>query len=119
MGCNWTCRRWCGTGRVRNICLVCGGEGRVRRSDTIEVRIPAGVQTGSRVRVPGHGNAGAAGAPPGDLYILTDVLPHPFFDPPGDDLYTLVPITLPEAALGPTIEVPTIDCRSRRRFPPG
>jgi molecular chaperone DnaJ len=116
---NLTCTRCGGTGRVRNICRVCGGEGRVRRSETIEVRIPAGVQTGSRVRVPGHGNAGAAGAPPGDLYIITEVLPHPFFDRRGDDLYTAVPITVTEAALGAKIEVPTIDGRSLLRVPPG
>jgi molecular chaperone DnaJ len=116
---NLTCARCGGTGRVRNICRVCGGEGRVRRSDTIEVRIPAGVQTGSRVRVPGRGNAGAAGAPPGDLYIITDVLSHPFFDRRGDDLYTVVPITVTEAALGAKIEVPTMDGRSLLRVPPG
>ena len=116
---NLTCTRCGGTGRVRNICRVCGGEGRVRRSDTIEVRIPAGVQTGSRVRVPGRGNAGTAGAPPGDLYIITDVQPHPFFVRHGDDLYTVVPITVTEAALGAKIEVPTVDGRSLLRIPPG
>jgi DnaJ-class molecular chaperone len=98
---------------------VCGGEGRVRRVDNIEVRIPAGVQTGSRVRVPGRGNAGTFGAPPGDLYIITDVSPHPFFDRRGDDLYTTVPITVTEAALGAKIEVPTMDGRSLLRIPPG
>jgi molecular chaperone DnaJ len=116
---NLTCTRCGGTGRVRNICRTCGGEGRVRRSDTIDVRIPAGVQTGSRVRVPGRGNAGTAGAPPGDLYIITEVQPHPFFDRRGDDLYTVVPITVTEAALGAKIEVPTMDGRSLLRIPPG
>jgi molecular chaperone DnaJ len=116
---NLTCSRCGGTGRTRNICRVCGGEGRVRRADTIEIRIPAGVQTGSRVRVPGRGNAGTAGEPPGDLYIITDVQPHPFFDRRGDDIYTTVPITVTEAALGSKIEVPTIDGRSLLRVPPG
>jgi molecular chaperone DnaJ len=116
---NLTCTRCGGTGRIRNICRVCGGEGRVRRADTIEIRIPAGVQTGSRVRVPGRGNAGTAGEPPGDLYIITDVQPHPFFDRRGDDIYTTVPITVTEAALGAKIEVPTIDGRSLLRIPPG
>jgi molecular chaperone DnaJ len=116
---NLTCTRCGGTGRVRNMCRTCGGEGRVRRSDTIEVRIPPGVQTGSRVRVPGRGNAGTAGSPPGDLYIITEVQPHPFFDRRGDDLYTVVPITVTEAALGAKIEVPTIDGRSLLRIPPG
>ena len=116
---NLTCTRCGGTGRLRNDCRVCGGEGRVRRADTIEVRIPAGVQTGSRVRVAGRGNAGTSGSPPGDLYIITDVQPHPFFERKGDDVYTVVPITVTEAALGAKIEVPTIDGRSVLRVPPG
>jgi molecular chaperone DnaJ len=116
---NLTCTKCGGSGRVRNICRPCGGDGRVRRVDTIEVRIPAGVQTGSRVRVAGRGNAGTNGAPPGDLYIITDVKPHPFFDRRGDDLYTTVPITVTEAALGAKIEVPTVDGRSLLRVPPG
>jgi molecular chaperone DnaJ len=116
---NLTCSRCGGTGRTRNICRVCGGDGRVRRADTIEVRIPAGVQTGSRVRVPGKGNAGTGGEPTGDLYIITDVQPHPYFDRRGDDIYTTVPITVSEASLGAKIEVPTIDGRSLLRIPPG
>ncbi len=116
---NLTCTRCGGSGRVRNICRNCGGEGRVQRADTIDIRIPAGVQTGSRVRVPGRGNAGTAGEPPGDLYIITDVQPHPFFDRRGDDIYTSVPITVTEAALGAKVEVPTIDGRSLLRVPPG
>jgi molecular chaperone DnaJ len=116
---NLTCNRCGGTGRVRNACRLCGGEGRVRRVDTIEVRIPAGVQTGSRVRVAGRGNAGTSGAPPGDLYIITDVQPHPFFERHGDDLYTKVPITVTEAALGAKVEVPTVDGRAILRVPPG
>ena len=116
---NLTCSRCGGSGRVRTLCRLCGGDGRVRRADTIDVRIPAGVQTGSRVRVPGHGNAGTHGEPPGDLYIITEVQPHPFFDRRGDDIYTTVPITVSEAALGAKIEVPTIDGRSLLRVPPG
>src|SRR5216684_2591422 len=94
---NLTCTRCGGTGRLRNICRACGGDGRVR----------------------GRGNAGTAGEPPGDLYIITDVQPHPFFDRRGDDVYTTVPITVTEAALGAKIEVPTIDGRSLLRVPPG
>ena len=116
---NVACTRCGGTGRLRAMCRVCGGEGRVRRSETIDVRIPAGVQSGSRVRVPGHGNAGTHGAPPGDLYFITDVKPHPYFERRGDDLYTVVPITVSEAALGAKIEVPTLDGRSLLRVPPG
>ncbi len=116
---NMACSRCGGSGRLRTICRVCGGEGRVRRADTLDVRIPAGVQTGSRVRVPGRGNAGTLGGPPGDLYIITDVQPHPFFERRGDDLYTVVPITVTEATLGAKIEVPTMDGRSVVRVPPG
>src|SRR5579863_5157779 len=116
---NVTCPRCGGTGRLRNTCKTCGGEGRVRRADTIDVRIPPGMQTGSRVRVPGKGNVGTLGAPPGDLYIILDVQPHPFFERRGDDIYTRVPISVSEAALGAKIEVPTIDGRSMLRVPPG
>ena len=116
---NLTCTRCGGSGRIRPICRACGGEGRVRRADTIDVRIPAGVHTGSRVRVPGRGNAGSSGEPPGDLYIIMDVQPHPFFERRGDDLYTTIPITVPEASLGAKIEVPTIDGRALLRIPPG
>jgi len=116
---NVTCSRCGGTGKVRPICRVCGGEGRVRRAETIDVRIPAGVQTGSRVRVPGHGNAGTHGSPPGDLYFIIEVKAHPFFQRRGDDLYAVVPITVSEAALGAKIEVPTLDGRSLLRVPPG
>src|ERR1700687_6211738 len=116
---NVSCPRCSGTGKLRTPCRRCGGEGRIPTTETIDVRIPAGVHTGSRVRVPGHGNAGTLGAPPGDLYILLEVQPHPFFERRGDDLYTVVPITVTEAALGAKIEVPTIDGRSQVRIPPG
>jgi len=116
---NITCSRCGGSGRLRTICRTCGGEGRVRRAETIDVRIPAGVQTGSRVRIPGRGNIGVLGGPPGDLYIITEVRPHPYFERRGDDLHTIVPITVAEAALGTKIEVPTMDGRSLLRIPPG
>jgi molecular chaperone DnaJ len=113
------CSRCGGTGRLQTVCRTCGGEGRVRRADTIDFRIPPGAQTGSRFRVPGRGNAGTRGGPPGDLYIITRVEPHPFFERRGDDLYTVVPVTVAEAALGAKIEVPTIDGRAQVRIPPG
>jgi molecular chaperone DnaJ len=114
-----TCSRCGGTGRLRTLCRACGGEGRVRRAETLDVRIPPGAQTGSRVRVAGRGNAGTLGGPAGDLYIITRVMPHPFFDRRGDDLYTRVPITVAEASLGAKVEVPTIDGRALVRIPPG
>jgi molecular chaperone DnaJ len=115
---NVTCPRCGGTGRLRNACSTCGGEGRVRRTETIDVRIPPGMQNGARVRVPGKGNAGTMGAPTGDLYIILDVQPHPYFERRGDDIYTRVPITVSEASLGAKIEVPTIDGRAMLRVPP-
>jgi molecular chaperone DnaJ len=114
-----TCSRCGGRGKLRTICRNCGGEGRVQHVETIDVRIPPGAKTGSRVRVAGYGNAGMHGAPPGDLYIIINVEPHPFFERRGDDLYTVVPVTVPEASLGAKVEVPTIDGRAQVRIPPG
>ncbi len=116
---NITCSRCGGSGKLRSICRTCAGEGRVRRAETLDVRIPAGVHTGSRVRVPGRGNAGTGGSPSGDLYIITSVQPHPFFERRGDDLYTKIPITVHEAAMGAKIEVPTIDGKAQLKIPPG
>ena len=114
------CPRCRGTGRAQDLCPSCQGEGRRPESEALEVRIPAGVQDGFRVRIAGKGNAGPSGAPSGDLYIITKVTPHPFFDRRGDDIYTLVPVTVSEAALGAKIEVPTIDqSRALLRIPPG
>lgn len=114
-----TCPRCGGSGRLRNACPTCHGEGRVLRNETVEVRIPPGVSTGTRLRVPGKGNAGTMGAPPGDLYITVRVEPHPFFERQGDDIYIRVPITVTEAGLGAKIEVPTIDGRALLKIPPG
>ncbi len=114
-----TCSRCGGTGKLQSVCSNCGGEGRLPRVDTLEVRIPPGAKTGSRVRVPARGNVGPHGGPPGDLYIILNVQPHPFFERRGDDLYTVVPVTVPEASLGAKIEVPTVDGRAQMRIPPG
>ena len=116
---NVPCNRCGGTGKLRTTCKNCGGEGRLRRHETIDVRIPAGVANGGRVRVPGKGNAGTMGAPAGDLYLRVVVKPHDFFERRGNDLYTKVPVTVAEASLGAKVEVPTIDGRSLVRIPPG
>lgn len=116
---NVPCTRCGGTGKLRTACKTCGGEGRVRRAETIDVRIPAGVANGGRVRVPGKGNSGTMGAPAGDLYLRVVVKPHEFFERRGNDLYTKIPVTVSEATLGAKIEVPTIDGRSLVRIPPG
>jgi molecular chaperone DnaJ len=116
---NVPCTRCGGTGKLRTACPVCGGEGRVRKTETIDVRIPAGVDNGGRVRVPGKGNAGTMGAPPGDLYLRVIVRPHEFFERRGNDIYIKVPVTVAEASLGAKVEVPTIDGRALVRIPPG
>ena len=116
---NVPCTRCGGTGKLRTACKTCGGEGRVRRTESIEVRTPAGVSNGGRVRVPGKGNSGTMGAPAGDLYLRVVVRPHEFFERRGDDLHTRIPVTVSEATLGAKIEVPTIDGRSLVRIPPG
>jgi molecular chaperone DnaJ len=116
---NLTCTQCDGTGRMRIQCRHCQGQGRIPHAETLEVRIPAGVSTGGRVRVAGKGNAGLNGGPSGDLYIVTQVRPHEFFERRGDDIYTIVPITVNEAALGARIQVPTITGRAMLKIPPG
>jgi len=116
---NLTCPRCGGKGKLQNACPTCHGDGRVAHNETVEVRIPPGAQNGSRLRVPGKGNAGAIGGPPGDLYITTRVEEHPFFQRNGDNIEIRVPVTVTEAGLGAKIEVPTIDGRTLLKIPPG
>ncbi len=116
---NLTCPRCSGTGRLENACPACHGEGRVLKAETVEVRIPPGVNSGDRLRVAGKGNAGTGGAPSGDLYITVRVEPHPFFERVGDDIHIKVPVTVWEASLGTKIEVPTIDGRALLKIPQG
>ncbi len=100
-------------------CPACGGAGAVQVSDLIAVRIPPGVDTGSKVRVPGRGNAGRGGGPTGDLFITIEVTPHSLFKRQGSHISLKVPITVPEATLGAKIEVPTLWGRTTFRIPPG
>ncbi len=116
---NLTCNRCGGTGRLKNVCPVCRGEGRISRPDSVEVRIPQGVASGSRLRVAGKGNAGSSGGPAGDLYITIRVDEHPFFKRDGDNINIHVPLTVSEAGLGAKIEVPTIDGRALLKIPQG
>jgi molecular chaperone DnaJ len=108
-----------GTGRRRQPCQQCKGSGVTPKSETVKVRIPAGVDTGSRVRIPGKGEGGRLGAPPGDLFIITNVGRHKHFTRKGDNIYVTVPLTVPEAALGAKIEVPTVEGKAQLRIPPG
>jgi molecular chaperone DnaJ len=114
-----TCPRCDGKGRLRNICPTCHGDGRLSKSETVDVRIPPGAQSGSRLRVGGKGNAGRAGGVAGDLYITVRVEPHAFFRRDGDDIHIQVPVTVSEAGLGAKIEVPTIDGRALLKVPQG
>ena len=102
-----TCR---GTGQViKDPCKACHGRGRVRRSKTLSVKIPPGVDTGDRIRLSGEGESGRNGGPPGDLYVDIAVREHPIFKRDGADLHCEVPVSFPTAALGGEIEVPTLE----------
>jgi molecular chaperone DnaJ len=105
---------------VKNPCKACGGAGRVQKDRALSVNIPAGVETGTRIRLSGEGEAGLRGGPSGDLYIFIDVEDHPLFQRDGMDLYCRVPVSMTRAALGGEVEVPTIDGgRSRVKVPEG
>jgi len=115
-----TCSACQGTGAVRGeACRECRGQGVGQKTEFINVKIPAGVDAGSKVRVPGKGNAGRNGGPPGDLYISIDVDPHPIFRREGANILLKVPITMPEATLGAEIGVPTLQGRTTIKIPPG
>jgi molecular chaperone DnaJ len=113
-----TCGECGGTGRSITPCRECGGEGRRPRTEVLDVQLPPGVANGSRVRVPGKGNAGRYGGPAGDLYVVVTVAEHPFFKRLGDNIQCTIPLTVSEAALGTKIEVPTIDGPATVRIPP-
>ena len=113
-----TCPRCRGTGRIiLDPCRTCGGHGRVERQKTLAVKVPPGVDTGDRIRLSGEGEAGANGAPPGDLYVQVDVAEHPIFTRDGTHLYCDVPLKFADAALGGEIDVPTLDGRVKLKVP--
>ena len=116
-----TCPTCGGSGRVvRNPCRVCRGAGTVQRERSLTVTIPAGVEDGTRIRLAGEGEAGGAGAPPGDLYVHVAVRPHPIFHREGANLILRVPLRMTLAALGGEIEVPSIDgTKTKVKIPAG
>jgi molecular chaperone DnaJ len=102
---------------IANPCPACHGAGRVEEEKVLSVKIPAGVDSGDRIRLAGEGEAGPAGTPPGDLYVEVRVRPHDIFERDGDDLHCEVPIRISQAALGDTIRVPTLDGDVELRIP--
>lgn len=116
-----TCPTCSGMGQiVKNPCETCRGAGRVEKDRSLSVNIPAGVETGTRIRLAGEGEAGMRGGPSGDLYIFIEVSDHKLFERDGSNLFCRVPVSMSTAALGGNIEVPTIDGgRGRVQIPAG
>ncbi|MBU1627824.1 DnaJ domain-containing protein [bacterium] len=117
---NVPCETCSGTGmKSRSPCPSCYGRGSNQTTEKISVKIPEGVDTGSKVRIPGKGEPGRNGGSPGDLYILTNVQPHRYFKRMGDNIYIDVPISLQEAILGTRIDIPTLDGWATVTIKPG
>lgn len=115
-----TCGQCNGSGRViRDPCEVCQGRGRVRKEKVLEVKIPAGVDNGARLRIQSEGEGGAHGGPPGDLYVMIFVEEHPFFQRQGNNIYCQIPIGIAQAALGGEVTVPTLEGEEKLRIPEG
>jgi molecular chaperone DnaJ len=115
-----TCPDCDGVGRViTEPCPECRGEGRVREEKVLALKIPAGVDDGTRLRVGGEGEAGVNGGPPGDLYVVLKVREHPFFERRGSDLFCTIPISIAQAALGADIKVPVLKGEEKLRIPEG
>jgi molecular chaperone DnaJ len=115
-----TCPTCQGVGSViTDPCAKCKGEGRVLRQRTVEAKVPAGVEDGTRIRFSGYGEAGAFGGPPGDLYVVLHVKEHAFFAREGNDLHCVIPISFTQAALGAEIKVPTLEGEQPLKIPEG
>ncbi|NNE99432.1 MAG: molecular chaperone DnaJ [Pyrinomonadaceae bacterium] len=115
-----TCPNCSGRGQIiKDPCKGCSGAGRVENSKRLEVKIPAGVETGSRLRISGEGEAGANGGPSGDLYVVIHVAEHEMFERQGANLYTSAPISFTQAALGAEIKVRTLDGEEELKIPAG
>jgi molecular chaperone DnaJ len=113
-----TCPRCSGSGKViRDPCSSCQGAGRVKRQKTLSVKIPVGVDEGDRIRLTGEGEAGVNGGPPGDLYVVCRLKPHPVFQREANDLHCEMPISFSSAALGGEIEIPTLDGSAKIKIP--
>ena len=115
-----TCPACQGAGQIiRERCPECRGQGRLEREKVIELRVPAGVDTGTRLRVTGEGEPGPNGGPAGDLYVVLDVKEHPFFERRGADLYCTIPVSITQATLGTELQVPGLNGEERLKLPEG
>ncbi len=115
-----TCGQCNGAGRIiRDPCEVCQGRGRIRKEKVMEIKIPAGVDNGSRLRIQGEGEAGLQGGPSGDLYVVIYVEEHPFFQRQGNNIYCQIPIGIAQVVLGAEITVPTLDGEEKLKIPAG
>jgi molecular chaperone DnaJ len=115
-----TCPECRGAGQiVRESCTECRGKGRIERSRTIDLRIPPGVDSNTRLRIPGEGEPGGNNGPAGDLYVVLDVKPHPYFERRDADLYCTVPVSIVQAALGTEIVVPGLNGEETVKIPEG
>ena len=115
-----TCGHCRGEGKIiPHACKECRGHGRVRKTKKIQIRIPPGVDTGSKLRIRGEGEEGQRGGPPGDLFVFIYVEPHDFFSRDGDDIVCQIPISFPQAALGTEIAVPTLNGERKLVIPKG
>ncbi|MCD6208170.1 MAG: molecular chaperone DnaJ [Methanosarcinales archaeon] len=115
-----TCTHCHGTGEIiESPCSSCNGIGRVRRPRTISITVPAGIESGSRMRIPGEGESGVRGGPAGDLYVVVHIDPHPKFKRSGDNILYEIPISFTQAALGDEVMVPTLQGKVRMKIPPG
>lgn len=115
-----TCPACQGAGQiVRERCPDCRGQGRIEREKTIELRIPPGVDSGTRMRVTGEGEPAPHGGAPGDLYVVLDVKEHPFFERRGADLYCTIPLSVTQAALGTELQVPGLNGEEKLKIPEG
>ncbi|MBW2995935.1 molecular chaperone DnaJ [Candidatus Woesearchaeota archaeon] len=115
-----SCPRCRGEGTsIKNPCKTCHGSGNTKKTSELEVKIPAGSETGTNLRITGAGEAGERGAPAGDLYIILHVKEHNLFERHGDDIYLEIPVTFTQAALGAKIEVPTLKGKAELKIPAG
>lgn len=115
-----TCPKCHGTGKINpSPCGTCSGAGKIKRNKTLEVKIPAGIDDGMRIRSSGNGEPGMNGGPPGDLYVEIRIKPHTMFQREGDDLHCEIPISFARAALGGEIEVPTLNGKASFTIPEG